>query len=401
MGFSSISIPISCHFSMTFNKMLKVALLFEQRIKEASVRGNMAKRIMFSLLSHLVPEGESARAYYTHGSIDIKALRQLIPGAKELIEYGVIACLDELGFHSDNEAVKKVNNIASLGNDTYTLKALTIFYSRTDWDEMFGGEKWKKIAETLLAIKTHMDAGIEARKTYDLDGEIKELMNMTTYLNLLDGLVHNSGSLMQKVLDIESAKLDKPINNAQEQEAFRRFMDVKELKDPDDVLQEIMPILEKETDASLTMKDWMHAARRRRHSYETSDDVRNQKLDKIRSKKNLMSIFSLDKMAKLRKILSSFSRVADNMIADKLMDDTTRNLLIEFQTFISLLERTSGISNKVIEEIHRNYDSFKPLIGTLKQVKSMSSQTLQKNIWAVYDLLNTAENAFNALSFDE
>lgn len=384
---------------MVPSKILKAAELFEQTIKEASIRGNMAKRIMFSLLSHLTPIGESSRSYYTHGAIDVKALRQLIPGAKEILEYGIMACIEEISWHSDIDSVKKLKNISSLGEQKYTLKALILFFNRNDWQQSYGGENWKKIAETLLDIKIHLDNGLEARNNYELDREIKELMSLSSYLNILDGLMHNTGSIMDKMINIESNMLNKePDLEGKDFRAIRRLMDVKELKDPDDVLQEIMPILEKETDTPLTMKDWIHAARRRKHDYKGSAEDRQKKLDKIRVKKDMMSVFPPKDFARLKERIQNLSRTAENKIPQKVTEEPIRSLILNFQYLINTLLESPEISSEIMGKINIQSQCFDVLNDYISKLRTTPSEELNNNLWVLYKLIDTAEEAFNSIT---
>lgn len=372
---------------MDANKILQASNFFLRMVKRASVRGNMAKRIMFSLLSHLVPEGEQSRVYYTRGAIDIKALRQLIPGAKELIEYGIMACLEEITWHTDSQVVEKMKNIAAVGEDRYTLKSLILFFSRNDWSaDFFGGENWKKIAKTLLDIKIHLDNALEARKTNDLDREVDELMNMSSYLNVLDGLAHNTGSIMEKIVSIEKNKSNYDDEKyKKELESVERLMDVKELKDPDDVIQEIIPTLDTETDAPLTMKDWVGAARRKYKNYSGSHEERENILKKIRLKKQLIQILNDRDLPKIIAKLDQWKNLPDNKLVQKLSENKVlffdiRAIIRFILKFIDTHKHILGKSNYTIEEKSLQY-----LMSSKLEHEPLYK--VRNAFWDVYELL--------------
>lgn len=331
---------------------------FYQLTRNASVRGNMAKRIMFSLLQHLVPQGESARVALTHGVVDDKALRQMIPGAKELLEYGTAAAIEEARHYDmkvevdrreesfsppDNTEYQKLLSIYNSGNIHNTLVGLCNLFAKPDWVPGYGGEKWLEIAKTLLNIDNSILAAEVAKKSYDWEGSSKHLMKMTMYVNILDGLAHNTGDIMQKILDHESQKtylhpegsknnldgsLDKEDHEHHKQylekrqifEEYRKalkLMDAKELSDPDDVLQEIMPTLENESDAALTMKDWMTPARQRYQTYQGNEIEREKKMQLIRLKKHYL--IDIDDLKDDAKKIRSWSMLTDSKLKETII----------------------------------------------------------------------------------
>lgn len=383
---------------MNANKIIQLAYLFEQLVKNASVRGNMAKRIMLSLLSHLVPENErQTRIFQTSGAIDIKALRQIISGAKEILEYGIEACMEEISNHNDKTSVERIKNIYLSKNDKYTLKVLKIFFSRNDWEELYGGENWKNIVNALMDIKNSLDDAIVARKNYDLDEEVKKLMNLVAYLNVLDGLLHNTGSIMDKILRIEKSKQmhdqtkgDKWEQIEREQKQVQRLMDTKELQNPDDVLQEILPILENETDAPLTMKDWISAARQKKHLYQGSQEERNKKINNVQLKKHLMMLFPPQRLEKLKNEMQSWSRLPDNKLIDKLVRTST-----EFSSFNFFARNLADqfVNDKIGQEILGKLNSLKKINQERVYLVDIPTKDLWKAVWEVYDLIFLAEKA--------
>lgn len=311
--------------------MLNLELsIFEILEKQADLKGNMAKRIMFSLLSHLVPAGQTSQIPLTNGMIDLKALKAMIPGAKELIKYGTTACLHEI-LAEPGASLKvtkidkhnyfdKANKQFQGGNVIEALNTIIECFTTQEWETNYGGKTWAQIAEAIKNVAKSLKQAEGFKKNREWELEAKSLMEMVAYMNVLDGLAHNTGSIMDKMVSLEEAEInpDSDAINHREYETINRvktLMDAKELSDPDEVLQEILPDLE-QTDALLTMKDWMHAARRKKHEYSGDHNLRSEKLELISLKKDLQRIVASHDLFDLRKKLTQISNMPDNKIND-------------------------------------------------------------------------------------
>lgn len=252
-------------------------------LAEADLKQNLAKRILFSLLAKLLDAGEAqTRLHQTKGIVDYNALKQMIPGAKELIHFGTQAAFNEAAEHYRGE--KDLESMLSTPNDDQKLIYLQqIFEEKDAWESQMGGKKWAKIAETLYNIHKSLKMA-EAVKSQDLEAFYDYLMEMTAYMNVLDGLVHNTGSIIEKMVDLERGEREEELpENISD---YERLMDAKELPDEEDVLAEIYPTLEK-SDAPLTMKDWLSRTRQRKQNFTHPEKskARDIKLQAIREKK--------------------------------------------------------------------------------------------------------------------
>lgn len=350
---------------MKYKKVLNLAIQFEKLVKIADLHSNMAKRIMFSLLNHLTPQGESAsRMYLTKGVTDYTALKQMIPGAKELIEYGTKACLEEASYakegmlipHENPEGIavfKEAKSHYEQKNINETLKLLYKLFSEFKWERQMGGAAWAKISATLLEIYKAIVAAEQAKKNYEYEKEAEELMNMVTYVNVLDGLAHNTGTLMEKMLQIENTKTtgDEYADISEKFQQANRLMDSKELKDPDDVLQEIMPSLEK-SDAPLTMKDWIHAARQKRHDYKGTVEQRNDQVEKIQLKKRLLQSFHQHSLEESKNLIRSWANIADNVLVNKITSNKENFVLLNnlAKNVLKLKQLTPDLKNSISEK---------------------------------------------------
>lgn len=384
------------------------SLEFYNLTKHADLRSNMAKRIMFSLLSHLVPAGESARSHYTKGVIDFKALKQMIPGAKELLNYGTRACLDEARTYAASPTSKTPNDLgrqllnqakAAFENDQIpeTLKILEKMFLEAKWLPSFGGKPWATISSTLLKIYNQLKLAEEAKKNYDYELEADMLMEMVAYINVLDGLAHNTGSIMDKMLTLQQFEQlsDEPFTaeqiqqNDEELAKINRMMDAKELKDPDDVLQEIMPTLEK-SDAPLTMKDWMHKARQR--NYQGSHEERETKLEKIRNKKLITALIQEGRLTEISNTIRSWSNLADNILINRV--PTIAGKLNSLKYVAKKLKDNVIVPPEIRQEINLKLKSINTILeeNLTEIAETQGYYKVRKLLWDVLQLISDIES---------
>jgi len=213
--------------------MIKYSLLIKN-IKQyyklclASLESDMAKRIMFSAIPSVAPIDEVA---LTKGIVDYKALDAAIEGRKDMLKYGTEACLNEFQYFNDNKIRKLVGDklikikeeksnllktIEKFYNEENFVQALTLMFHNfmkvDSWNQSFGGLAWGKIAETLLRIasldKTLAFVQEYKKKGYHeskeaVDAEIKIKRDIITYMNVFDGLAHNTASVMENLVELE------------------------------------------------------------------------------------------------------------------------------------------------------------------------------------------------------
>ncbi len=399
--------------------MKHILILAEQFLaltKLADLKANMAKRIMFSLLSHLVPQGQEAQIHATKGMVDYKALKQMIPGAKELIEYGTAACIDEAENTPDDEALEQILTLHSEDPRASLPILISLFNDPELWPEMYGGKPWAKICETILNIQTHLDKAEYAKSNRDYDQEIQELMTMTSYVNVLDGLAHNTGSIMDKMLRHEEDrrypddhKTDKAGRRRKTIDEVNKLMDIKELQDPDDVLAELYPYLEK-SDAALTLKDWMSKARQRRHEFNNRKDIREKELNKIRNKKEIIQSFHNNQISQTKDFLIQMAQWPDSKIMS--------NLLTEHSTKLKFHRLTWAAENvlkfPIIPEQNKheiadlipsaflfagpvNGSAFPNLPAWKEYIASLGFYQIRQHLDKAYDLIQILESTVNAL----
>src|SRR5690606_22284811 len=103
-------------FIMKYSKLIRAIHIYNLLSKKSDIKGNMAKRIMYSTLPGMFPNMmDRPDTGYT-------ALRSLVPGAKEMVHYGAKACLNEMYYYvessmEDIENVKdKIEQLYNEGN---------------------------------------------------------------------------------------------------------------------------------------------------------------------------------------------------------------------------------------------------------------------------------------------
>lgn len=416
---------------MNVNDILKMAHRFEQQVKKASLKGNMAKRILFSLLSHLVPINESARIALTKGVVDYNALKQMIPGAKELIEYGVAAAIDEASYSRDDQAKKHVEDLYKAGDIKNALIAMIDLFNNSDkWELSYGGSNWAKIAKTLLTIKEYLDAAEQAKKENNVEEQMNNLMQMTSYVNVLDGLAHNTGSIMDKMLSFEMKKTREknmedwkaealrnpkfqPPSDYYESESNRdaemaklvRMMDSKELTDPDDILQEILPTIESESDAPLTMKDWVEKARKRRRNNISEDEyyLKEERLKKIREKKYLQQQLDHYTIHDIKAFLQKLSMMPDNRVVEEIIKN--RSAFFRLRAAYAVLQSSYYVSKDALAKMSQNIDAAQKLTapsldGTKykQMILLLPNSEIKSLISKCYSLTFELENALDTIT---
>lgn len=374
----------------------KILFLANAFYKAADIKGNMAKRIMFSLLSHLAPQ---TQVHSTKGMVDFTALKQMIPAAKELIQFGIQACYQEVNYQLPEIMLKKLKQSMEAGDNQSTLKMLIQILKNDPNKERggIGGDPWVKVAEILLETQSKLDQYQDAKKNNDYQAQVESLMEMTSYLNVLDGLVHNSGLLMDRLISNE-----RPGDTKYKQE-MERLMDSRELQDPEDVLQEILPILER-TDAPLTMKDWISAARQRRHQYQKSHQNREEELNQIRFKKLLTQHLNSSGLQEIKTLLFSWRNLADSILLKRIV--LNKSLFQTLNHICRYVLQLNRLPREIRLAIFAKFRSINQLtaLATLSEeqitqrLEQLGYPAIRKLIWDCMEVVDLLERLPESIS---
>jgi TPP-dependent pyruvate/acetoin dehydrogenase alpha subunit len=127
-------------------KLIKLCSLFS----EATIETDMAKRIMLSIIPHVMTKDEN----YQYKGTDYKALRAAVHGARDLIKYGSKACVVEMSHYGNNggnsskeqdqiyKAKQKAETLWNANDYKSCLKLCTTSFNDVDhWAHAYGGHK--------------------------------------------------------------------------------------------------------------------------------------------------------------------------------------------------------------------------------------------------------------------
>jgi hypothetical protein len=173
------------------NQILKMATVYSM-FAIADLRENMALRILHALIPTLVQD--------IHNAQEVENIQKfmafdLIPGAKEIFELGAKAIAYEFD-NSANEQLKQEVQQA-IENKEYTKGLeLSVPGFLSGFRVTTGNEAWSNIAKHLL----HLDLLI---KRVEKSESPKDALRLSTYLDTIDQLAHNAGSLMEKLVQRE------------------------------------------------------------------------------------------------------------------------------------------------------------------------------------------------------
>lgn len=303
-------------------------------IKEAILEEDMAKRIMLSIIPALSSKLER------HIGYDYKALRSAALGAKDLVKYGTKACITELLFYGApvreddyhlselklktyTDKYSKARELAQMEKFSECLKLCTeCFLDKSGWNNAYGGVSWAKISDTLFKIQEKrelleyikqdsMSSDRDPNTDY-LEMEVEAMKDIIIYMNVFDGLAHNNGSVMPKVLreEQDSAGVSE-VDAIKYQDRVQRLMDIKELEDPLVVYKQVQKIIEQSPNKHI-FGDWIKRIR-------INPDFRNTKspeethaeLSVIKLKKSIKN-----EMEKIFRALDAISEMKDTFIKE-------------------------------------------------------------------------------------
>lgn len=180
-------------------KLFNFANIYYTFSKFADLKQNMAIRIMHTLIPSLISEYGNPTKEMQFAAFDI------IPGAKEVLQYGIQAINDEYNFSFNEEHKQEIQNTISSGNYIKGLE-LASQYFLTDFNplglevggELTGGKNWQTFAKGLIELDSKI-------KQVEKTGSPQDAMNLSAYLNAIDGMAHNTGSFMEKFVEQEGS----------------------------------------------------------------------------------------------------------------------------------------------------------------------------------------------------
>lgn len=292
--------------------------------KKANLEEDMAKRIMLSIIpSVMTPtERQSTMIDPAYWGLDYRALKSAANGVKDLVKYGTLACAEELGFYL-NARVNVSYQVKRLAGQGEYIAALNLaektFLDLPHWNEGYGREPWAKIANVLKQLeekRQFLDMVREESKSSKKDPhtnyetlEIETMKEIIVLMNVFDGLAHNSGNILPKLMWEEVKELSPETYDPNGQERMLRMMDAKELNNPIDVYREIQHIMDQPMYKS-TFGEWISRLRRS-PEYHAPQDIAARKLEieKVKLKKYFKTL-----VPKLESIVGKMVQYKDKLI---------------------------------------------------------------------------------------
>lgn len=244
-----------------------------------SLRGDMAKRIMFSILPSVA---STAQVIGTGGVVDYRALSVACNGRHDIIKYGTRACMHETCYYQADDPRKE--EIKRLVKDDKFAEAIQIavdlFSVHSKWNNSYGGKAWEAIARSVQRLIVsdaqlkNLRNGPSTTRAPETEAEIMKTIVME--LNIFDGLSHNTDIVMRNLVDLEHADYNEKFPARGDAEArtrqimrntnmsdIKNMMDSKELVNPVDVFNQIEAVLIQNGDA-IIFKDWINRLRKDR-----------------------------------------------------------------------------------------------------------------------------------------
>jgi hypothetical protein len=357
---------------------------FYFRICEATLRSDMAKRIMYSVIPALAEPGQ---AYGTGGVIDYNALKYAIEGRHDIIKFGTRACIKEMRHYGaaarsagqnvrNMEAEAKMYLAEGKPHEAINL-AVQCFADHGHWEQSYGGKAWEAIARSLEKLITYDEELKKIRSDPNRNPEQEvEIMKMIVIeLNVFDGLSHNTKSIMYNLVEQEltEERLKDPEKGpyiydaiTNEYNQIENLMDSKELKNPMDVYRQIKPALTESGDIH-KFKDWVNKLKSSPDFFKQNKADLEDEFFRIRFRKNGY------------KYISRLNMAADQLQTEIPLDPNVTYLSI--YPAINAVEELSVIGDNIVRqykfstgrvlEISKNLQSeFRKLREEIQKLKS-------------------------------
>ena len=326
---------VSCKVMKSISKLCWQASHYHM-LCQADLRTDMAKRIMYSILPSVAPQSQ---VHMTGGVVDMSALKMAIEGRKDIIKYGTQACLDELQHGSGIVETYNEQAVSAFSAKRYAevLDLCMRGFTEKGWVPGYGGEAWYNIAKTIKQIDT-LDKNLQMVRAYHdpsrLNHEIQIMQQLVIAMNVFDGLTHNTGGVINKLINLEAEERGEPTTGPksfERESELQRVMDAKEIQDPISVFKEIEPILQESGDIH-RFKDWISKIKSQ-PTYQQRDPNLVKEKSLIRLRKEIAPAKTIvyenyDKfrqlMAQLQTIMPSWLETAEESVFNNYMGQLIR-----------------------------------------------------------------------------
>jgi hypothetical protein len=255
------------------------------------------------------------------------------------------------------------------------------------WLDGFGGNAWKKIAESIFRLTKLEFKFLEAKQNKNMDDEIQAMKDIVIELNVFDGLAHNTDSIIKNIINIENINSTYAENQKRYIE-IRRMMNSKELRNSTDVYYEIQPTLKGSGDIN-RYKDWTGRITRQPAYYKPDHISREKELIKIELKKKKPKLLKLlnEQRSYIEEFLFSFEDRIDNKID---IDQLLKGIRLTFLGIITIMNFLNAP-----DEQNSEYDSALLLNDRTGDLCKEAGKLLKEEINAIIQELKNDIQKFD------
>jgi hypothetical protein len=304
---------------MNSDKIYKLCYAFKAAMeKRSDVTSDLATRIMHSL----VPTSghpEEDRQKLTH-----LVSTHLIGVADRYVDRAINIIMDELKYSLDED-------ISEFAEEKYTKDdyekilylAIKSFDNLEIWKEKFGGNKWTNFTEKVLELYKSIQKFRKAKEEKDRKTMNEQAGMISVYLNVLDGMTHNTDSFLNRMIESEDNYGDDDDDDDDEDYFFNEdfknkmkevtnLMDSKELHSKQDVIPFIRKRIYENPDSYLYREYLRDIYKNEERS--DPEDLKFE-MEKIRNKKIIINYISTsidDLISSIEKGIKQGKTIKDN-----------------------------------------------------------------------------------------
>jgi hypothetical protein len=167
-------------------------------IKLASFSADLAIRILHSLIPYAVDFKEIPTANV------MAAKSGLIDTAINYLRSSILIIISELRKSINSQTLSLIDKLSI--DDPKMLLELAIkdFSNPHNYESLFGGKPWENYSKFALKLYLLIDKFNKIKSSNEFN-KLNDIVNdIVITMNVMDGISHNSGSMLNKISDLES-----------------------------------------------------------------------------------------------------------------------------------------------------------------------------------------------------